>query len=396
MNLMAKSNFIVALFPGNLLMHSLSLPLLCAVCVTVSIDVSAADEAEKAANEEIRAAIPYGGNFDPKPEQGIFVAAGHGMNVVVSRDDGKTWEQVFMGRPGGDHGHWAVWNNVAYAGGVFAIASGWGAPGTILASDDGKNWRHLADENRDPRRDSSKPYDMPTTMEFIGVKDSFIMPLLATPDFGKTWFETSRYHWNDAAGNKGISIDTGHPTMAYADYEGGRVIVLGDKGPGIYSDDLGKTWIAFTGVDSGSWEERGAKGIIGKDGLFLIVQGDGSTARLSKDGGMTWESHPLGVGKPNGLSFSLSVLGDFFVVAGNNAKASADGITWKDLPETTPPGRFAVSDTGTMINVTRGRKSILRSTDGKDWETVYEFESKGEGGAQGLADVGWGKVKALK
>jgi len=98
---------------------------------------------EKAKNEEIRASLPLGGDFSPKKEEGIFMAAGHGMNIVVSRDDGKTWTQSSMPRPCGDHGYWSVWNNIAYTNGVFAVASGWGAPGTILATDDGKTWKHL-------------------------------------------------------------------------------------------------------------------------------------------------------------------------------------------------------------------------------------------------------------
>ena len=84
--------------------------------------------------EKFRADLSWGGNFHPETEEGIFVAAGHGLNVVVSRDDGKTWKRVFYGGPCGDHGHWAVWNSVAYTEGVFAIAAGWGAPGTIIRS----------------------------------------------------------------------------------------------------------------------------------------------------------------------------------------------------------------------------------------------------------------------
>ena len=351
---------------------------------------------EKAASEAIRAELPFGGDFTPNPEVGIFVAAGHGMNVVASRDDGKTWEQVFMGRPGGDHGYWAVWNNVAYTDGVFAIASGWGAPGTIIASDDGKNWRHLAAADREPGRKGRQPYDMPTTMQMIGVNGSFILPLTATPDFGKTWFSKSPYHWEDAAGNKDIKINNGHPSMAYADYNGGRVIVVGGDGPSIYSDDLGETWIAFTDVEVEPWEGKGAKGIMGKGDTFVLVKGDGRLAHRSVDGGMTWQAHPLGVEKPDGRSFGCSVVGDFFVVTGKNAKASKDGITWIDLPPETPAGQIAVSDKGTMINVNRGRKSILRSEDGKTWETVYEFESEGAGGAQGLADVAFGHVKKVE
>jgi len=378
----------------NLLPPSLCAGLLLAL---LPILYAGPSEEEKTASEAIRAKLPPGGNFHPQPQEGIFVVARHGLEVLVSRDDGKTWKQTFMGRPGGDHGYWAVWNNIAYTEGVFAIAAGWGAPGTIIASDDGENWRHLADENREGRSKNGNPYDMPTTMELIGVDGAFILPLEATPDFGKTWHRKSPYHWEDAAGNRDIKINIGHPSLAAADYEEGkRVIVVGGEGPSIYSDDLGETWIAMPNVKVEPWEGRGAKGIVAKGKVFLILKGDGALIHRSTDGGMTWKAHPLGVTKPASRSFALSVVGDQFIVTGDNAKASQDGIEWKDLPAETPKGQIAMSDQGTLINVNRGRNTILRSTDGENWEVVYEFTpAKDLGGAQGFADVEWGRVRKV-
>lgn len=367
--------------------------LLC-TCMTAAL---AKDTPEEAARQEkFRAEIPLGGNFQPQPEEGIFVAAGHSMNIVASRDDGKTWEPVFYGFPCGDHGRWAVWNSVAYTDGVFAIASGWGAPGTILASDDGVNWRHLTDGNRKPSRDG-QAYDMRTTMEMLGVDGSFIMPLAATPDFGKTWYEMSAYGFRDAAGER-VKVDLGHPSLACGEFDGRkRVIVIGDQGPGVYSDDLGKTWVPMQ-VKAEPWEGMGAKGIIAKGNVFLIVKGEGEHVLRSTDGGMTWQAHPLGIKRPLGRSFGLSVVGDEFWVTGDTSKASRDGITWSDLPADLPAGRFEASDRGTLINVNRKRFSILRSEDqGRTWQDVYQFtpDEKATGGAQGFADVAFGKVKKV-
>lgn len=358
-----------------------------------------------AAQEAVRAAIPYGGGaFTPRQEEGIFVAAGHGMNIVVSRDDGITWEQAFLGSPDGDHGYWAVWNNVAYTGGVFAVSSGWGAPGTVLATDNGETWRHLATADRKPRRKGSKPYDMPTTMHFIGEEGNFVLGLSMTPDFGKTWHSTSAYGFRDADGNR-IKIDAAHPTVAYSKTHG-RTILVGNSGPGLSSDDFGKTWVPMNDLAASMrkdpaidalWAQRGAKSIIEKDGVFLILKGEGDSILRSTDGGMTWTLHPLGVERPASRSFGLSIVGEEFWITGNNAKASIDGITWRDLPEAVPAGRIAESPSGTLINVNRGRLSILRSTDrGETWQEVYTYELEGTGGRFGLADVGYGKVNRVR
>ncbi|MGE3804079.1 MAG: WD40/YVTN/BNR-like repeat-containing protein [Gemmataceae bacterium] len=367
---------------------------LAVVLILAGPAVAAETPEQAAAQEKIRAALPLGGNFQPALEEGVFVAAGHGLNVVSSRDDGKTWKRVFYGAPCGDHGRWAVWNSVAYTKGVFAIAAGWGAPGTVIASDDGASWRHLTDGKRQPAKKGDKPYDMRTTMQLIGVDGAFIMPFEATPDFGRTWYQSSPYNLKDRDGNK-VKVDAGHPSVAYG---AGRVIVVGDTGPALYSDDLGKTWTPLQ-VKAEPWEEGGAKGIIAKDGVFILVKGNGGTVLRSEDKGLTWKAYPLGVERPAGRSYGLSVVGGEFWVTGQTSRASKDGITWRDLPKSTPSGRIAVSDKGTLINVDRKRTSILRSTDGgKTWTEVYQYtpDPQATGGAQGLSDVEFGLVRKLR
>jgi photosystem II stability/assembly factor-like uncharacterized protein len=370
------------------------------ICLTglvalLTLAVQAAEMTEEGAvREQFRAKLAPGGDFYPDPQEGVFVAAGHGLNVVVSRDDGKTWARVFYAGPCGDHGPWAVWDNVAYTEGVFAIASGWGSVGTVIASDDGQNWRHLAGTDRNPGKPGAKPYDMRNTMQLIGVNGCFIMPLEATPDFGKTWFRTSAYDFKNDQGER-LKLNLQHPALAAAVRDGGRrVIVVADAGPVIFSDDLGRTWQPLQ-VDMPSWAGSGAQGIIAKDGVFLILKGDGRNVLRSADGGITWTSHELGIERPEGRSFSLSVAGDEFWVAGRTSKASKDGITWRSLPAGTPSGRIAVSDRGTIICVSRSRNNILRSTDGQVWQEVYTFAPEGSGGAQGLAGIGWGRVRKI-
>ncbi|MFT5326105.1 MAG: hypothetical protein ACI8P0_003979 [Planctomycetaceae bacterium] len=52
------------------------------------------------AGEERREEIPLGGDFRPAPKSPVLVAVGHGARILLSRDDGKTWKQVFWGNAG--------------------------------------------------------------------------------------------------------------------------------------------------------------------------------------------------------------------------------------------------------------------------------------------------------
>ncbi|MFT5468601.1 MAG: hypothetical protein ACI8UO_003711 [Verrucomicrobiales bacterium] len=56
---------------------------------------------------EIRDDIPFGGDLDPKMEEPVFaVASKQGGRILVSRDDGKTWAQTFLGTESLEDGGW--------------------------------------------------------------------------------------------------------------------------------------------------------------------------------------------------------------------------------------------------------------------------------------------------
>src|SRR3954453_14125993 len=125
-----------------------------------------------AAGEKRREQIPLGGDFKPNPKVPVIVAVGHGARIELSRDDGKSWTQVFFGYPGSDHGGWAT-NSVAYTGGVFAVPVGWIQPTSWLASDDAVNWRNLTN-GKTPLGDKDRPAIMPTTLTLAGGKGVFV------------------------------------------------------------------------------------------------------------------------------------------------------------------------------------------------------------------------------
>jgi len=118
------------------------LPFLTALLCSGLLQAADVPEAFQQAAEQRRQEIPLGGNFQPNPQVPVFIAVGPGGRILVSRDDGATWEEAFWGFPGSDHGTWAT-KSIAYTNGVFAVPLGWTNPTTYLASEDGIHWRHL-------------------------------------------------------------------------------------------------------------------------------------------------------------------------------------------------------------------------------------------------------------
>ena len=310
----------------------------------------------------IREDIPYGAQLDPKIEEPVFaVCSKQGMRVLVSRDDGKTWQQTFLGtdslEDGGWHGTFAVYG-MAATNGVIGVFSGWGTPGVYIGSDDGVHWTHL---NKSPAKLGSvwgaaggNGVLLTSADQWRGVTSS-----------GETFSE-----WN---AHKVMPLldggKTHHMISGFGDYDGGRFVVVGDNQHVFYSDDNCRTWKHSRIPEAaGGSQEVVAFG----NGVFLVSFKD-HVAR-SADGGKTWTLHEHGLkgwGKSwRGLSF---VRGEFWLTAqkGSHGRKSKDGITWTDLPKSTPGGRFVEAESGTIINVERRRYDIRRSEDGVNWDIVF-------------------------
>lgn len=351
------------------------------------------------AGEKRRKEIPLGGDFKPDPQAPVFVAVGHGARILLSRDDGKTWKQVFWGYPGSDHGGWAT-NSVAYTAGVFAVPIGWTKPTSYLASEDGVHWRHLT-EGKTALADKNDPSLMPTTMSMAGGRGVFVgsgyMTVTTTADLGKSWSTFSLRTFKDDP--RGRKLVTHHVKTIYCGDASGRFLAIGDDrsqenprfGNLFASDDLGKTWKWLEPQGLEAAQDKGSMVSNGK--MVLLVDRASEHAFRSQDAGETWEG-PFATGTSRA---TLSVVGGEFWLAGKTSRASADGKTWRDLPGAVPSGKIAVSDQGTLISADRKRCSILRSADGgKSWEEVYAFEPETEHvhGAQGLRDITFGYTTA--
>ncbi|MCL4206602.1 MAG: hypothetical protein KJ000_29315 [Pirellulaceae bacterium] len=371
---------------------------------SLAISVRAAEESVEflEASARRRTEIPSGGDFKPDPKSPVFVAVGHGGRILLSRDDGQSWTQVFWGHAGSDHGLWAT-KAIAYSSGVFVVPIGWGAPTAWLASEDGENWRHLTNGQtkllgvKEANGDSTV---MPGTWGIAGGKGVFVtggyMTMAATPDLGKTISTFSLYQFkNDPRPRK---LVTHHVGPVYCGDASGRFLALGNDrstenpvfGNLFASDDLGKTW---TWLEPQTLNQhcQGYSGIASNGQLVLIADAAGQNVFRSRDAGDSWEG-PF----PTGTSrVMLSVVQGEFWLAGAKSRASADGKVWRDLPAAVPGGKFAASDRGTLISIDRQRFNILRSADrGETWAEVHTFRPETEHvhGAQGLRDLVFGYV----
>ena len=171
--------------------------------------------------------LPLGGAFSPDPQEPVFVTvSAGGCRVLVSRDDGVTWETTFVAEPGThkyDHGTWAA-HGLVYNEGVIGVFCGWGGNdgGRFIGSDDGANWAHLSKSTR----------KAPTMYGPAGGMRAYViggMTINTSQDLGATW---KRYR-----GEK----RTHHIKAAFGDYNGGRFVVIGDRGVVLYSKDLGRS-----------------------------------------------------------------------------------------------------------------------------------------------------------
>lgn len=314
---------------------------------------------------EIPDTIPYGIDLKPGGDQPVFaVCSKQGGRVLVSRDDGRTWNQEFLAteslEDGGWHGTFAVYG-MAATNGVIGIFSGWGTPGVYIGSSDGVHWGHF---NSTPAQLGSVWGAAAGNGVFLTSADQWRgMTTIAPP------YTAVEPHSLKSVLDGG---KTHHMIAGFGDYKGGRFIIIGDNHHVFYSDKAGQNWRRSEVPSVAGADGKGQDGIAFGNDLFVVSYPNGVVR--SDDGGITWTFHDAGIeGKRlawRGLSF---VNGEFWLTGRNGAFArrSKDGVEWTDLPRGTPGGSFVQSESGTIINVERQRYDIKRSEDGVRWESVF-------------------------
>ncbi len=298
----------------------------------------------------------------PLADVAVFLAQGHYGRTTISCDDGKTWVQdrseddaarCFTGDLDCDHNAFAA-RGIAWGDGQIVLTWGWGAPGTLVRSEDAASFMPVMTET-------------PTFADVAFGNGRFVAnnsPTSISDDGGKTWL---------AGGPLGIDINT--RTIEFVPQDGGAFIVTGESGEqrAIARSPDGVTWTPA----SQRPPECGMSvlGVAHGGDVTVVASGKGFICR-SPDAGDTWTQVPVAEGFSAPPVWTGS---EFFVYQGNVLHRSATGEVWTSEPLTpasTSIGQVARSPEGTFVAVNDGwqtwyeQQRFFRSTDGKTWEQL--------------------------
>jgi hypothetical protein len=356
-----------------------------------------------AASTEDTGPVPDGGAADAAIPPGdgavtgdvpIFVAQGYVDRTTISCDDGRTWianqaterdldgdgtNDLFECFDGIDCDHdRGRAKGITYAHGWFVATWGWGAPGTVRRSRDGRAWA-----------------DVLTGHTYGGIAngESAIVLGSGAPqrsiDDGATWTEQD-------------SVDVGNVRRAgYAPGGGGRWILVGEDGGTVrvrVSRDGGESFVAATAVAATCGRSIQNDGGIGHVGdVIVMVGGDGAVCS-SSDGGDTWiAGESLGA-----ISSSEVVSTGTEVLAWGEGQLhrTSDGTVWTHTPLASSGvsiGAVARSSSGTFVAVNSGwdrwydQQRFYRSADGVTWEALA---AGAFAGSHPIHQITWGMAAA--
>lgn len=289
---------------------------------------------------------------------GVFVAQGHEGRITRSCDDGLTFpynhsaDDTFRCFIDADHDCDHSENagrGLAFGDGAFVATWGWGHPGKLQRSTDGKAWDDVMTAT-------------PTFADVAYGNSLFVAcanPTRVSSD-GKTW---------DMGGK--LSFDFNYRGIEFVPTAGGLFVVTGESGTQraiSYSKD-GKTWLPATDRPDLCGQEL--RGIAGSEAAMIIVSAQGHICRSTDGNAWTYAavtdrftSPPLWTGS------------EFWVYSGAKLFKSPDGQTWTSLdtvPKNISIGPVARSPSGTLVAANDGwmvwyeKQQFYRSTDGVNW-----------------------------
>jgi hypothetical protein len=292
----------------------------------------------------------------------VFVAQGHQGRITRSCDDGKTFPfdhsaddqyRCFIDpQHDCDHSELAG-RGLAFGLGSFVATWGWGHPGKLQRSVDGKEFADVMRET-------------PTFADVAFGNDTFVA--CGNP----TYVSTDGTSWE--RGGK-LSFDFNYRGIEFVPAGGGTFVVTGesDAQRGISISHDGKTWTAAS--DRPDLCAQEPRGVAGSDSVIVMASGQGHVCR-SLDGGMVWTHHPV---TERFTSPPLWTGTEFWIYSGAERWKSTDGAAWTSEPlepSNIAIGPLARSPEGTLLAANDGwqvwydKQQLFRSTDGLHWQVL--------------------------
>lgn len=292
---------------------------------------------------------------------GVFVAQGHEGRITRSCDDGLTFpydhsaDDTFRCFVDADHDcdHSAeAGRGLAFGADAFVATWGWGYPGKLQRSTDGKIFDDVMTET-------------PTFADVAYGNSVFVTggsPTRVSSD-GQTW----------EMGGK-LSFDFNYRGIEFVPTAGGLFVATGESGTNraiSYSHD-GKTWMAASERPDLCGQEL--RGVAGSSSVMVVASARGHVCR-STDGNASihvpvterFTSPPLWTGT------------EFWIYGGATLFKSPDGATWTSQeiePKDIAIGPLARSPQGTLVAANDGwqvwydKQRFFRSTDGVHWTVL--------------------------
>ncbi len=309
--------------------------------------------------ESGRGGLGAGGTGSEKV--GVFVAQGHEGRITRSCDDGLTFpynhstDDAFRCFVDAEHDcdHSEVaGRGLAFGADSFVATWGWGHPGKLQRSTDGKDFADVMTET-------------PTFADVAYGNSVFVTggnPTRVSVD-GKTW----------EMGGK-LTFDFNYRGIEFVPTAGGMFVVTGESGAqrAISTSRDGKLWMAASQRPDPCGQEL--RGVAGSPDVMLVASGQGHVC-YSADGD-AWThvaiadrltSPPLWTGS------------EFWIYSGSKLFKSPDAKTWTNQniePTNISIGPLARSPQGTLVAANDGwqvwyeKQHFFRSTDGVHWDTL--------------------------
>jgi hypothetical protein len=322
-----------------------------------------------------------GGMVPESPGVPIIVAFGDGGFTMASCDLGRTWKvnMQFSGERG-DHTEWTTFGGMAFGNGMFVGATGWGAPGHMIASANGVGFTEIPDSAFTRNNQALGLNDSIGGIAFDGTSFIAFSRYVLTSIDGKAWSARDN-SW--PRGVQQLRQLRGFPSkgllVASVETQNGGDHPLGNWV--VVSNNNGKTWTegsGFRGSCANPIQHTGDIELIGD----TLVVGAQDVCR-STDLGKNWEF----VGAPSGGQTD-DVFADqaaFYIVSGDRLMRSTDGKTWQafgqKLPEVVHRGVFA---NGRYVVMNAGATKVFSSADGLAWQAA---SPAGVGGNQQIRDL---------